>query len=399
MFALPAGSWCCSPRVTAVLTLAAAVLPADGPAGGASCPRRSRPYRGKAPGTEAGPGRPEFARWPSTPPPCRPSCGVLHDRATPGDADHPALPDGTLPRGPGRLQPGTRTPAWCASSPSPPRARPATRASRAAAGRAGGVCQVDGGRRLAFEGPATVTDDPERVAEAVAATPRPLPQLSASAPDRVAIEIAVDRASGWAGSTPGTNWSPGWPREPTMPPLLLERRHRRCRRRRRATILPVVEGHVGPRCRAQKSAPPTTGRACRVAPPRSRPRRGTRAPSARGHAPAARPRVLDPAVPTSARRPIAGALPRAPSSHPCRHCERLDICGVGRRHRRHRGSRRWWRRSRRRSTTGDARRQPSGRKQRAASRRLAPRPGARAAPGPVRRRGGAEDDAGAPGPR
>lgn len=68
---------------------------------------------------------------------------------------------------------------------------------RAAPGGRAVVCQVDGGRWLAFEGPATVTDDPERVAEAVRryATryrpPRPRD-------DRVAIEIAVDRVLGRA---------------------------------------------------------------------------------------------------------------------------------------------------------------------------------------------------------
>jgi PPOX class probable F420-dependent enzyme len=69
------------------------------------------------------------------------------------------------------------------------------------AGAAGGpagravVCQVDRGRWLAFEGPATVTDDPDRVAEAVrryAARYRPPGERA----DRVAIEIAVDRITG-----------------------------------------------------------------------------------------------------------------------------------------------------------------------------------------------------------
>ncbi|HEU0170393.1 MAG TPA: TIGR03618 family F420-dependent PPOX class oxidoreductase [Acidimicrobiales bacterium] len=69
--------------------------------------------------------------------------------------------------------------------------------SGAAAGPAGRavVCQVDGGRWLAFEGPATVTDDPHRVAEAVrryAARYRPPGERA----DRVAIEIAVDRITG-----------------------------------------------------------------------------------------------------------------------------------------------------------------------------------------------------------
>jgi PPOX class probable F420-dependent enzyme len=57
------------------------------------------------------------------------------------------------------------------------------------------VCQVDGGRWLTFEGPATVTTDPTRVADAVrryAARYRP----PGERPDRVAIEIAVDRVTG-----------------------------------------------------------------------------------------------------------------------------------------------------------------------------------------------------------
>ena len=59
------------------------------------------------------------------------------------------------------------------------------------------VCQVDGGRWLTLEGPATVTDEPARVAEAVdryAARYRP-PGVR---DDRVAIEIAVDRILGRA---------------------------------------------------------------------------------------------------------------------------------------------------------------------------------------------------------
>jgi PPOX class probable F420-dependent enzyme len=54
------------------------------------------------------------------------------------------------------------------------------------------ACQIDGGRWLSFEGTATLTDDPDRIAEAVRRyaeryrTPK-------HRPDRVAIEIAVDR--------------------------------------------------------------------------------------------------------------------------------------------------------------------------------------------------------------
>ncbi len=65
----------------------------------------------------------------------------------------------------------------------------------AAPGSRAAVCQVDGGRWLTLEGPATVTDDPERVAEAVrryAERYRPPGERA----DRVAIEIAVDRVLG-----------------------------------------------------------------------------------------------------------------------------------------------------------------------------------------------------------
>ncbi len=66
---------------------------------------------------------------------------------------------------------------------------------RAAPGLRVSVCQVDGGRWLTLEGPATVTEDPAAVAVAVDAyarryrTPEPNPT-------RVAIEVAVDRVSG-----------------------------------------------------------------------------------------------------------------------------------------------------------------------------------------------------------
>jgi F420H(2)-dependent biliverdin reductase len=57
------------------------------------------------------------------------------------------------------------------------------------------VCQVDGGRWLTLEGPAELTDDPERVAEAVRRyTERYRPPKERS--DRVAIEIRVDRVLG-----------------------------------------------------------------------------------------------------------------------------------------------------------------------------------------------------------
>jgi PPOX class probable F420-dependent enzyme len=59
------------------------------------------------------------------------------------------------------------------------------------------VCQVDGGRWLAFEGPAVVTDEPGRVAEAVRRYAARYRQPG-ERPDRVAIEIAVDRVLGRA---------------------------------------------------------------------------------------------------------------------------------------------------------------------------------------------------------
>ena len=59
------------------------------------------------------------------------------------------------------------------------------------------VCQVDGGRWLTLEGTAEVTSDPVRVAEALgryAERYRPPRER----PDRVAIEIRVDRVLGRA---------------------------------------------------------------------------------------------------------------------------------------------------------------------------------------------------------
>ena len=59
------------------------------------------------------------------------------------------------------------------------------------------VCQIDGGRWLTLSGPSTVTDDPDRVAEAVrryaARYREPEPRV-----DRVAIEIAVTEILGRA---------------------------------------------------------------------------------------------------------------------------------------------------------------------------------------------------------
>jgi PPOX class probable F420-dependent enzyme len=57
------------------------------------------------------------------------------------------------------------------------------------------VCQVDGRRWLTFEGGATVTTDPDRVADAVRRY-RQRYREPRSNPQRVAIEIAVDRILG-----------------------------------------------------------------------------------------------------------------------------------------------------------------------------------------------------------
>ena len=67
----------------------------------------------------------------------------------------------------------------------------------AAAAPRAAVCQVDGGRWLTLEGPVEVTDDPARVAAAVAGyTARYRPPGERE--DRVAIEIRVDRVMGRA---------------------------------------------------------------------------------------------------------------------------------------------------------------------------------------------------------
>lgn len=61
----------------------------------------------------------------------------------------------------------------------------------------GAVCQVEGIRWLSLEGTATVTRDPTRIAVAVDAFERRYRPTSPN-PDRVAIEILVDRVLGKA---------------------------------------------------------------------------------------------------------------------------------------------------------------------------------------------------------
>ena len=65
----------------------------------------------------------------------------------------------------------------------------------AGSGTRAAVCQVDGGRWLTLEGTAVVTDDPERVAEAVRRYADRYRQPG-ERDDRVAIEITVDRVLG-----------------------------------------------------------------------------------------------------------------------------------------------------------------------------------------------------------
>jgi PPOX class probable F420-dependent enzyme len=69
------------------------------------------------------------------------------------------------------------------------------KAVNAARGGRAAVGQVDGKRWLSLEGAATVTDDPERVAAAVAAYGTRYRQPGEN-PSRVAIEIAVERVLG-----------------------------------------------------------------------------------------------------------------------------------------------------------------------------------------------------------
>jgi len=75
-----------------------------------------------------------------------------------------------------------------------------SRKARNVAQRPGGraaVCQVDGARWLSLEGPAEVSDDPARVAEAVRRYSDRY-QPPGERDDRVVIEISVDRVLGRA---------------------------------------------------------------------------------------------------------------------------------------------------------------------------------------------------------
>ena len=71
------------------------------------------------------------------------------------------------------------------------KARNAARGGRAA------VSQVDGGRWLTLEGDVTLVTDPDRVAAAVAGYAARY-RVPSDRPDRVAIEISVDRILGRA---------------------------------------------------------------------------------------------------------------------------------------------------------------------------------------------------------
>lgn len=71
------------------------------------------------------------------------------------------------------------------------------KARNARAGGPAAVCQVDGGRWITLEGPVTVSDDPERVAAAVAGYAGRYRQPG-ERPDRVALEVRVTRVMGRA---------------------------------------------------------------------------------------------------------------------------------------------------------------------------------------------------------
>ena len=80
---------------------------------------------------------------------------------------------------------------------------PSRKARNVAAGSARAVvAQVDGRRWLSLEGVPVVSDDPERVAEAVRRYAGRYREPSAN-PTRVVLEIAVDRVLGSAGLASG----------------------------------------------------------------------------------------------------------------------------------------------------------------------------------------------------
>jgi PPOX class probable F420-dependent enzyme len=72
---------------------------------------------------------------------------------------------------------------------------PSAKVANARRGGRAVVCQIDGPRWLSLEGPVSVTDDPERVAAAVAGYATRYRQPG-ERDNRVAIEIAVDRVLG-----------------------------------------------------------------------------------------------------------------------------------------------------------------------------------------------------------
>lgn len=74
---------------------------------------------------------------------------------------------------------------------------PSTKVANARRGGRGAVSQVDGGRWLTLEGTVSVTDDANRVAAAVAGYAQRYREPG-ERPDRVAIEIVVDRIMGRA---------------------------------------------------------------------------------------------------------------------------------------------------------------------------------------------------------
>ena len=74
---------------------------------------------------------------------------------------------------------------------------PSQKARNAARGGRAAVCQVDGGRWLTLEGPVRLVTDPQGIAAAVAGYAARYRQPK-ERPDRVAIEIAVDRVLGRA---------------------------------------------------------------------------------------------------------------------------------------------------------------------------------------------------------